>query len=211
MRTNKILWLIAAFLGISIGLYPLIYVFGGEESGLLSAKPDQLLDSALWNTAFYGHIIFGGISLLIGWVQFRSSWRRRFRRLHETIGMIYLICVSLSGICSLFLAVNAEGGLPARSGFFFLGLAWLFTTYSAYIFLLRGNYMNHGNWMVRSYAVTFAAVMLRIWLPLFGAVLQMPFEEAYPIIAWLCWVPNLFVAEWIVIRRNKLNRSLSVS
>jgi hypothetical protein len=208
---NRILWVIAAFLGIVIGLYPLIYVFGGGESGLLSAKPDQLLDSTPWNVAFYGHIIFGGISLLIGWVQFRSSWRRRFRRLHETIGMIYLICVSLSGICSLFLAVNAEGGLPARSGFFLLGLAWLFTTYSAYIFLLRGNYMNHGNWMVRSYAVTFAAVMLRIWLPLFGTVLQMPFEEAYPIIAWLCWVPNLFVAEWIVIRRNKLNRSLSVS
>ena len=25
------------------------------------------------------------------------------------------------------------------------------------------------------------------------------FDEAYPAIAWLCWVPNLVVAEWLVI------------
>jgi hypothetical protein len=48
--------------------------------------------------------------------------------------------------------------------------------------------------MVRNFALTFAAVTLRLWLP--GSVLSgVPFEVAYPIVAWLCWVPNLVVAE----------------
>ncbi|WP_366145149.1 hypothetical protein [Maricaulis sp.] len=36
---------------------------------------------------------------------------------------------------------------------------------------------------------------LLFWLPglTFGA--GMPFETAYPLIAWLCWVPNLVLAE----------------
>lgn len=43
-----------------------------------------------------------------------------------------------------------------------------------------------------------AAVTLRIYLP-FGIASGMPFEEAYPAIAWLCWVPNLIVAEWLIL------------
>ncbi len=209
MKTNRILWFIAIFFAISIGLYPLIYLLVDGKFGLLNAKPEHLLGSTLWNSAFYGHIIFGGISLLIGWIQFRSTWRTRYRKTHEAIGMIYLVCISLSGICSLLLAINAEGGLPARIGFFLLGLVWLSTTYVAYTFLLKGKYSQHGDWMLRSYAITFAAVMLRIWLPLFEGLLHIPFDTAYPIIAWLCWVPNLFVAEWIINRRNKLNRLVS--
>ena len=48
--------------------------------------------------------------------------------------------------------------------------------------------------MVRNFALTFAAVTLRLWLP--GMVVGgVPMEIAYPIVAWLCWVPNLIVAE----------------
>jgi hypothetical protein len=52
--------------------------------------------------------------------------------------------------------------------------------------------------MIRSYALTFAAVTLRIWLPLFQNGFGMEFISAYVIIAWLCWVPNLLWAEWYV-------------
>jgi hypothetical protein len=60
--------------------------------------------------------------------------------------------------------------------------------------------------MIRSYALTFAAVTLRIWLPL-GQVLHFDFVEAYRVIAWLCWVPNLLAAEWIL---NNLKHPVSV-
>jgi len=54
--------------------------------------------------------------------------------------------------------------------------------------------------MIRSYSLTFAAVTLRIYLPLAFAS-GIPFEIAYPAIAWLCWVPNAIVAEWMFVRR----------
>jgi hypothetical protein len=49
--------------------------------------------------------------------------------------------------------------------------------------------------MVRNFSLTFAAVTLRLYLPISG-VAGVPFEVAYPIIAWIAWVPNLIVAEW---------------
>jgi hypothetical protein len=54
-------------------------------------------------------------------------------------------------------------------------------------------------WMVRNFALTFAAVTLRLWLP--GSVVSgVPFGIAYPIVAWLCWVPNLVFAESLLRR-----------
>ena len=49
--------------------------------------------------------------------------------------------------------------------------------------------------MVRSFALTAAAVTLRIYLG-FVPVLEVPFVDAYRAISFLCWVPNLLVAEW---------------
>lgn len=48
-------------------------------------------------------------------------------------------------------------------------------------------------------ALCLAAVTLRIYLPV-SAVAGIPFDQAYPTIAWLCWVPNLIVAEWFFVR-----------
>jgi hypothetical protein len=53
--------------------------------------------------------------------------------------------------------------------------------------------------MTRNFALTFAAVTLRIWVPA-SFVSGIPLAVAYPIIAWLCWVPNLLVAELILGR-----------
>ena len=46
--------------------------------------------------------------------------------------------------------------------------------------------------MLRNFSLSLAAVSLHLYLPL-SAVLGIPFESAYPVIAWLCWVPNLYL------------------
>ena len=50
--------------------------------------------------------------------------------------------------------------------------------------------------MVRCYALTLAAVTLRIQLGVLQAGLGLSFEEAYAVTAWFSWVPNLILAEW---------------
>jgi hypothetical protein len=51
----------------------------------------------------------------------------------------------------------------------------------------------------RSHALTYAAVMLRLYIPM-SRILGPPFEPSYQAISWLCWVPNLVVVEWIILR-----------
>jgi hypothetical protein len=56
--------------------------------------------------------------------------------------------------------------------------------------------------MVRNYALTFAGVMLRLWMPIF-VMAGVDFTAGYIVIAWLCWVPNLLIAQWLIGQRNR--------
>ena len=58
----------------------------------------------------------------------------------------------------------------------------------------------HQRWMIRSFSLCFAAVTLRIYLGAFFA-LGVPFEQFYTALAWLCWVPNLVVVDWFLLKR----------
>jgi hypothetical protein len=57
--------------------------------------------------------------------------------------------------------------------------------------------------MMRSYALAFAAVTLRLYLPIFQ-ITHVDFMIAYRITAWLCWVPNLAFAELVLVRAGWL-------
>jgi predicted membrane protein DUF2306 len=52
------------------------------------------------------------------------------------------------------------------------------------------------NWMTLNFSLTLAGVMLSLWVPVM-VVGGIPFDAAYLVVAWLCWVPNLVVAEAI--------------
>lgn len=67
---KKATWISFGFLSVIIGLYPIIYFLIDRQFGLLSSKSAELLNNNLWNICFYGHIILGGLALLIGWLQF---------------------------------------------------------------------------------------------------------------------------------------------
>ncbi len=104
------------------------------------------------------------------------------------------------GAAAFRLATVSQGGLPAHVGFGLLAVLWLLATGQAYRYIRAGDQDSHRRWMIRSYALTFAAVTLRIYLPL-SQVVGIPFEPAYQTISWLCWVPNLIIAEWLMLRR----------
>ncbi len=199
---KKLLWIIFAFFAIGVGLYPTLFIFQDMSQGLLGSK-SEALRAGIWNTAFYLHIFLGGVSLLTGWSQFSSRLRKARLNLHRTLGKIYVAAVFISGLAGLYIAFFAEGGLAAKFGFGFLAAGWLTTTSLAFWTIRARKIEEHQRWMIRSYALTFAAVALRIYLPLFGIFTDMQFLESYRIIAWLCWVPNLIFAEWYI--RSKLS------
>jgi hypothetical protein len=195
--TQKISKIVIAVLAILVGLYPSIYFITERTFGLLSSKSNELLANGLWNTAFYTHIIFGGIALLIGWLQFNTKLRLRHLSTHRTIGKIYILTVLISSLAGIGIGFVATGGLITSTGFVCLGIIWFTTTLLAYLKIKNMQIEQHRRLMIYSYAACFAAVTLRIWLPLLIMIFG-DFIVAYSIVAWLSWVPNLLVANLIV-------------
>jgi len=202
MKSKNLPWIIFAFFAIAIGLYPLIYyIFDMHGKGLWRSKTEELLENTIWHTAFYIHITFGGIALLTGWTQFNRRLREKYLNTHRLIGKIYVPSVFLSSIAGFYIAFFAYGGIASTLGFGALATLWFFTVLKAYTSILKRDFKQHENWMIRNYALAFAAVTLRLWLPFSQAALHMEFITAYRIISWLCWVPNLIIAEIIVNKR----------
>lgn len=184
-------------LGYSDRTLPADLFFVDGKIGLLESKSDELLGSIIWNIGFYGHILLGGLALLVGWVQFSKKLRNANLKRHRTIGKVYVLAVLISGICSLYIGFFANGGIIASLGFIGLGIVWLFTTVKAYVAARNKDFTLHKGFMIYSYAACFAAVTLRVWLPLLSMVFD-DFITAYRIVAWLCWVPNMvFAFFWV--------------
>jgi uncharacterized membrane protein len=145
--------------------------------------------------AIYVHVFAAFFALALGPFQFSTRLRTARLALHRWMGRLYLgVGVLLGGISGLYIAFFAHGGAVAQAGFAFLAIAWLYTGLRAYLAIRGRDVGAHRRWMVRNFALSFAAVMLRIWVPL-SFVAGLEFEAAYRVIAWLCWMPNLVVAE----------------
>lgn len=201
---KKVFWIVLAFFAIIISFQPLLYFNPDIRSGgLLGTKSAELLQDILYNIPFYIHIIFAAVALLIGWAQFNRNWRNKYLNFHRSLGKVYMISVLIGGCTGLIIAANATGGILTKIGFALLAVLWLFTTLKGYLSIINKEVAHHENWMIRSYALCFAGVTLRLWIPFFMILLGYEFLESYKIIAWLAWVPNLIVAEVLIYLKAK--------
>lgn len=149
------------------------------------------------------HIAGGMGALLVGPWQFYEKLRVRAISLHRWLGRFYLLEVGLGSIAGFAMAVVSEQGLPTHLGFGMLAVLWFFTGLEAYRMVRRGNIVAHRRWMIRNFALTLAAVTLRNYIPFMLFVLHWSFRPTYITVSWLCWIPNLLVAEWIVRRARQ--------
>jgi hypothetical protein len=105
-------------------------------------------------------------------------------------------------VFGFIMAWLAYGGIVSSLGFATLAVLWLSTGAMALARVRSGDIQAHRDWMVRNYALTLAAVTLRIWLPLLSMAIGIEFTNAYRTVAWLCWIPNLILAERIIRTTN---------
>ncbi len=184
-------WVLMAFLAVSVGGYALAV--------LADVVPNDFLDKFESYRGWANlHFLGGAIALLCGPWQFSRRLRRKSLTLHRSLGKLYLVAVSTGGVAGLYMAPRATGGVAAMIGFGGLAVVWLVTAVAAYVTIRQGRVVEHQRWMTRNFALTYAAVTLRIYLPL-SQVGGYDFDAAYAAIAWLCWVPNLLIAEWLIL------------
>ncbi|MGZ0219950.1 MAG: DUF2306 domain-containing protein [Acidimicrobiales bacterium] len=143
--------------------------------------------------AILGHIVGASVPMILGPFQFLPGQRRRFLGLHRWTGRLYLLGVAVGSVLGFSMAWLAFGGIISSLGFATLAVLWLSTGAMALKQARAGHIRSHRDWMIRNYALTFAAVTLRIWLGL-SQLAGVEFINAYRSVAWLSWIPNLLTA-----------------
>ena len=184
----RIAWAVMALMSVLVASVSSRYVLGiGTVPGIVAAN--RFFDP--WLAL---HAAAAASALLVGPFQFLASIRARYPGLHSWAGRVYVAACLTGGVAGIWLAIGVSTGAVARYGFLALAIVWLVSTALALRAVLKRDFAGHRRWMIRSFALTLAAVTLRIYLPaaLFAGI---DLTAAYPAIAWLCWVTNLAAAE----------------
>ena len=148
------------------------------------------------------HAGFALTALTLGPFQFLKGLRTRRPRLHRWMGRTYVLACLIAGSAGLVLAFGSTTGPVSTAGFGLLAVAWLYTTGKAWTSARGRRFDEHRRWMIRSFALTFAAVTLRLYLP-FAFFSPFGYDDTYRAISFLCWVPNLLFAEVFVRLRPR--------
>ena len=181
------------------------YIPYNTDVGFLRIK-QQYIGIDHWRTAFFIHIYASMWVLLAGFTQFSKQLLRSKPKLHRTLGYIYVVDVLLiTGPAGLVMGFYANGGLTSRIAFVSLALLWIFFTATALMKAKQKKFKSHRRYMIRSYALTLSAITLRAWKYAITNTVTLPPMDVYRTVAWLGWVGNIIVAEWI-IRRSKTTR-----
>jgi uncharacterized membrane protein len=185
---RRSLWVTMAFLSVGIALVSYRYL---PRVGPLPAGVLGNLFSRPWLDV---HVAGAATALLVGPWQFLPGMRARHPRRHRLLGRMYVAGCLGGGGAGLVLAFGTTAGPIASVGFGALAIIWLFSTGQALRMAVARRFDDHRAWMIRSFAATFAAVTLRLYLPLL-ALAGLSFIDAYRAVSYLAWIPNLILAE----------------
>lgn len=195
-------WGLMAFLSLGIALLSYRYLLphppqvGPDIAKNLMRHPWLTVHAGLASTA-----------LLVGPFQFISGLRARWPKLHRWMGRIYVAGCLGAGVAGLPLAYGTDAGPIATAGFATLDIIWIAITAQALRLAMTGRYLEHRRWMIRSFALTFAAVTLRLYLP-FPPMMGYTFLAGYRAISWIAWVPNLMIVE-LYLRRSPMPKPVA--
>ena len=198
----RIGWTLTAIMALGIAAYSARYLL----------HPPRTTAEALGNPLglpwLLVHVAGALTALVLGSMQFLPRLRRGAAPPHRWIGRIYVVACLVGGGAGLILSLGSSAGPIATAGFGSLAVIWIAVNILGWRAALQRRFAEHRRWMIRSWALTLAAVTLRIYLPLV-MVLDLPFLPWYRAISFLAWVPNLVLAElWLSLTARKIRNSI---
>lgn len=174
------------------------YMPYNTDVGFLRIK-QQYISIDHWRIAFFIHVYASMWVLFAGFTQFSRQLQKNNPGLHRALGYVYVVDVLLvTGPAGLLMGFYANGGLFSRIAFVLLAILWIYFTAMALIKAKKKDFKAHRNYMIRSYALTLSALTLRAWKYAITNSIELPPMDVYRAVAWLGWVINLGVAEYII-------------
>jgi uncharacterized membrane protein len=204
-KASSVGWLVPAgllmlsFIPVVAGAFRLTQLVGGAQ-----ITPD--------NARFFAsplpvvlHILSVTLYSLLGAFQFAPGFRRRRPAWHRAAGRILIPCGLVAALSGLWMSHFYP--LPDGDGVMLFGLRLLFGSVMLGSILLgilaiwRRDFVQHGNWMMRGYAIGLGAGTQALtqlpWVLLVGK----PDEFTRALLMGAGWVINLVAVEWIIRKR----------
>ncbi len=200
-------WLLMTTLALYLFAITWIYFSFRPDVNFLLTKQD-IVHFLPWRIAFYLHIAGAMFALAVGPFNFLTGLQSKYKKLHRILGYIYVVGILiLGGPAGFFMSFYATGGMGAKIAFMILSILWVTTTWLAIKRIIQKDVKGHWAWMIRSYALTFSAVTLRLWTPILSLGLNFTEVQTLAMVPWLAWIPNLLVAEILIRKRYKIPKT----
>jgi Predicted membrane protein (DUF2306) len=149
------------------------------------------------------HIIPGLLFLVLGPLQFSSTFRKRHLQWHRRSGRILFLCGTVIGVSALVMsfAMPAIGGVNQAAATTLFGSWFLFALVKAFRHVLRREIALHREWMIRAFSIGLAVATIRPIIAVFFATSPLsgltPYEFFGPGF-WIGFVLHFIAAEvWI--------------
>ncbi|GEN75684.1 DUF2306 domain-containing protein [Chryseobacterium hagamense] len=177
------------------------YIPVKKEVSFLMIKQTEVAERPEYLYFFYTHVYTSIFVLLSG---FSAILRKDFgiKKFHRNSGKIniFLILI-LAAPSGIYMGIFANGGLYSKVSFVLLGGLWWFSTFKAYSLARQKKFNAHKQWMWRSFAFTLSAITLRMWKVILVSIFHPGPMEVYRIIAWLGWIPNILLVEYLIAKK----------
>ena len=115
-------------------------------------------------------------------------------------GSLFILLI-FSALLGIYMGFFANGGVFSMISFILLGVLWWFSTFRAYRLVREKRFKLHQQWMWRSFALTLSAITLRMWKIIIVYFFQPNPIDVYQIVAWLGWIPNMLLVEFLIRKR----------
>ncbi|MEI2294261.1 DUF2306 domain-containing protein [Sphingobacterium sp. ML3W] len=173
------------------------------DANFLMIKQTEIEAFWWYKYAFYLHVCTAILALPAGFTQFNSGLLKKYPQLHRRIGYVYVFSIlGFAAPSGVLIGSVANGGFFAVISFELLALGWFYFTFQAVRLAVQKKFNVHQDFMLRSFALTCSALTLRFWKVILVYLFQPNPMDLYQIIAWLGWVPNLLLIEFIIYRKN---------
>ncbi|MDX2172103.1 MAG: DUF2306 domain-containing protein [Bacteroidota bacterium] len=197
-----VLILLCFFIFLMVRLSVPYFTFRYDVDFLLTKQ--KIIHIKHWRYAFYVHVFLSSITLIAGLFQFSNYILKSYKRLHRTMGYLYVITIlCFAGPSGLIMAFYANGTIWAKISFIILSLLWMLFTALALISAKQQQFNAHKQWMMRSFALTLSAITLRLLAFILPSFVHLNAFDEYTLIAWLSWTVNLIIAESIIFIKMK--------
>ena len=206
LKILEVLKVITLYFVISISVFlmfrlVLMYVSFDTNIGFLSLKQESI-KNPIWLCSFYIHVFSSSFCLLAGFTQFSKTLLLDHPKIHRYMGKAYVFNILVVNFpVAMVMAFYANGLWPSKMAFTLLDLLWFWFTLQALLKIKNGDVIAHKQFMIRSFALTFSAITLRTWEIVLVSFTDLDLPTIYMIDAWLGFVPNLLIAEWLIYKK----------